>query len=476
MYQKKLLQLLRTFSEPEIKEFENFLRSPFHNKREELVPFYRVLCKWAPDYAIDPAGQQAAFSAAYPGKLFESKQLAYSMNYLLRLAEEFLTVSAFRSSGSDFELKRLELMADRGLALHYDYHLRKTKKSLYEGTLQESATYYRKHRLAEIEDKRFSQQDQRRFDPHIQQVSDMLDRFYYARKLRLLCDMAGRQRLFKQTYRLEMLDETLAVMEQSTLLSEPGIQAYYLVLKMLTDSDPQVFYIRVIALFEAGFAVFSPLDKKNILLHALNFCIRQIRDRPGNQFYMEEALRLYVFGIDNGILLEKGLLSPWHFKNVTRLAFNLKKLSWAESFIQDYSPKLPGNSGKNELYFSLAELNFHRANYDLALKNLNRLAFTDIHHQLNAKTLLIKIFYELGEEESMLSNLASFAVFLKRNNNISNELRKTYLNFCTLLQKVLRQNRKKLAALTHEVQNKTPLTDREWLLKILNGLNAKRIF
>jgi 16S rRNA A1518/A1519 N6-dimethyltransferase RsmA/KsgA/DIM1 with predicted DNA glycosylase/AP lyase activity len=82
--------------------------------------------------------------------------------------------------------------------------------------------------------------------------------------------------------------------------------------------------------------------------------------------------------------------------------------------------------------------------------------------------LLAKIFYDTDEEESLLSLLASFTIFLKRNKNISNNLKHTYLNFCQILIQILKKQETKIQKISSQIQETKLLTDRKWLLQILN--------
>jgi hypothetical protein len=81
--------------------------------------------------------------------------------------------------------------------------------------------------------------------------------------------------------------------------------------------------------------------------------------------------------------------------------------------------------------------------------------------------MLIKIYFEQEEEQALLSQLAAFTMFLKRNKEISIHLKRTYLNFCNLLFSILKRNPKKLPQLEEKIERTSPLTDKVWLLQQL---------
>ncbi|MFT4761074.1 MAG: hypothetical protein ACI9XO_003786 [Paraglaciecola sp.] len=50
MENSKLVQLLKTFSTQELREFKDFMQSPLFNKNQDLVDFYLYLKKIAPNF------------------------------------------------------------------------------------------------------------------------------------------------------------------------------------------------------------------------------------------------------------------------------------------------------------------------------------------------------------------------------------------------------------------------------------------
>jgi len=60
-----------------------------------------------------------------------------------------------------------------------------------------------------------------------------------------------------------------------------------------------------------------------LYLAAVNYSLRKLRQ--GKQEYREIALQLYSEAIERKILMENGVLSPWSFGNIVKLANLLKQ-------------------------------------------------------------------------------------------------------------------------------------------------------
>lgn len=460
----KLITLLRALNARERRRFLDFLHSPYFNTRSELIPFAEALFAALEKDETGPIDVKAAHEAASPEAPFQEKQAAYWMNYLLRLAEDFLATERFQNDSYERRHHLLEELVDRNLLVHYQFHLRRFTADLDRRPVHDAHWFYWSWQLADLENRHFHQKDERRSDPKLQKTADALDQFYLLKKLALLSEMRNRERLFSQTHEPYFADEAQQMADAEHLAGVPIIRIYALVLKMLSAKDSKDHFEACSQLFAVHHHLLARPERVTILSHLLNFCIGRIRMETDKNYFMEEALRLYLFGIEEEILLKDGVLSPWHFKNVVKLAINLKQLNWAKTFVQRYSERLSAEVRENAIFFNLADIHFHLREFDDALQCLSKVTYSDIHYQLNTRTLLIKIFFEKREEEILLANLAAFTLFLKRNKSLSGDLRRTYLNFCKLLNRILRNGNQDQARLARAIRQTSPLTDRDWLL------------
>ena len=78
MVQGKLIELLRCFSNKQVKRFHDFVASPFFNNREEVTKLWRYLSDFAPSFN-DEQGlkKEVVFHHIFPKKKFDDKELSY---------------------------------------------------------------------------------------------------------------------------------------------------------------------------------------------------------------------------------------------------------------------------------------------------------------------------------------------------------------------------------------------------------------
>ena len=175
-----------------------------------------------------------------------------------------------------------------------------------------------------------------------------------------------------------------------------------------------------------------------------------------------------MIGVEKGLLIKNDILPYWHFKNIIKLGLSLERYQYVENFIEQYGLMLEEKHRENLLIYSLAELNFYKKEYDVAMDYLSQVIYSkDIYYQLNAKSMLARIYYEKEEEELLLSLLASFKLFLRRNNKYSKGIIKSHLSFCNVLSRIMRKNKAKKASIKEQIENAKLIMDKRWLLKAL---------
>jgi hypothetical protein len=235
---------------------------------------------------------------------------------------------------------------------------------------------------------------------------------------------------------------------------------------MLTQEDATKNFKQLKSLIKEHSQVISTSEKQDIYLCAINYCGRQIKSNNNARYYVQECLDLYLDGIQEEFLFINGYLSPWNFKNVVKLGINLNKNVWIEQFIQEYYTKLAPEFQEDALHYNLADLAYRKGNYKAAQYHLLLVEYSDVFYTLGAKTMLLKIYYENDEIEALLSLIASFSIYLRRNKKISNNYRATYLNFTTFLHQIVRSTKEKLPFIIEKINQVELVTSRSWLLQI----------
>lgn len=468
MEKSKVISLLKSLNDKEWSGLEDFLASPFYNKNLELLSLLRILRTWLTKEGVAPGSRVDLSKALWPKQAYDAKTLTYALSNLNKLATHFLSLQKITDRPLALELVAMEVFSERNLEKHYAAAKRSVSDQLTVPTGDSFDFFRNRARFAEIRDQHYVRQKNRVFDIAIQQAAHDLDIYYYLRRLNLACSMLDRQQILKSVYEINISEPWIIHLKSSTVGQEPIIRLYLDIYQMLREESEEAHFAQLIDNLEIYTDRISHYDLTEIYQFAINYCARKIR--KGREPYVEEALKLYLTGIESRFLIIDGQLSPWTYANVIKLYLRQKKYEAAQHFIEKFLPYLPEAFQQNAYHYNLAELFYYTKEPGKAQSHLIKVAYNDLNYYLGARVLLAKIYYETEEEDALSSLLAAFMMFLQRNKELSHDLKQTYLNFCKILARIIRTPRARRAAICQTIAKTQLLTDRDWLLAVCNTL------
>ena len=269
-----------------------------------------------------------------------------------------------------------------------------------------------------------------------------------------------------------LLNEILKHLEVTEASNVPAIEIYRCIILSYTVEDSGVYFLKLKELIVAHQHLFLLEEVKNMYVFAMNYCINQINF--GKSEYLKEILFLYKQALENDVLLDEGQLSQWDYKNIVTTALRVKDFKWAQSFIQQYKTKLPKEDRKNAFTFNMARYYFAMKNYDEVLHLLQQVEYSDIFYQLDAKTTLLKTYFELGEWQPLYSLKDSFRVLLQRKRLITPQQKSNYLNLLNFAIRIFRvdvKDKRGLSKLKQEIIAANNVADKSWLLEKISELS-----
>lgn len=95
MLKSSLLDILRTFSKQELIKFEDFVRSPYFNKKENVLKLFLEIKKYAPAFENANLEKEKVWKSLFQGKEYNygiMKNLIFDLN---KLAEQFMIDQKF---------------------------------------------------------------------------------------------------------------------------------------------------------------------------------------------------------------------------------------------------------------------------------------------------------------------------------------------------------------------------------------------
>ena len=448
-----LLRLLEKLDKKALREARKWLISPVHNRRADVVDLFDFAARQL-ETASDRLQKPAAFAACYPGEPYDEARLNHLMSWLAAALREFLS---WREGQSDpVQVRLLSCRALRRLGLDEEFEK--------EWTQAQAALEAQPHR-----------DEQYHYQVHLL----LRERYEHASLQRRagglpLADMA---RHADTAYRLNRLRyECSAQVASAVSRGEPATEAeplpdtlrmYENLLEALRQPEQEAAFFTAKRLLEENWQRFRGNERRDLYLLALNFCIRKINN--GQRAFMRDAFDLYRSGLENRALFEYEHLSRFTYKNAVTAGLNLHEYEWVRQFIEEYRAYLHPRERHSAYCYNLAVWHFWQPDYDQAMILLRETDFADPLTNLDARSILLRIYYERGYGEALESHLDSFMSYLRRQKNIGYQ-RDNYLNLIRFTRKLLRtddSDRAGKAALREEIGQTAALAERAWLLEQL---------
>ena len=463
----KLLSILESFSKVELNRLKKFVESPYFNVNQEIITLNQYIYShfdkefnFTKEELWIELNKKESFNSLKVRKLFSD---------LLKLVEQFLAQEVYENNKLLKANYLLKSVSNKNLKKLISTSLSNAYRTSEKSPLRESEFFlYQYQREKNIYELKNSDLD-RNSESNLNQIVNYLDYFYLAEKMRYLCEIIVRENIISMDYQILFRDEIVAHLKKYKYDDVPLVSVYYHMFLTLTE-DKDENYFKLKELLEKHIDIFPNYEAKEIYTSAINYCSRKINS--GNNKFLSEFLQLNESLIEKNIIENE--LGPWKFKNIISVALKLGKFEWAENFIENYKNKLPERYKENAITFNTAQLYFYQKRYEELLPILLQVEYEDFTYRLNTKLFTVITYFELGEDEAILSFIDSFKTYLRRQKTISNKRQQNYINFLKHTKKLVKnkfeKNQVVLLKMQREIQDNGKTVSKEWLLEKIDQL------
>ena len=422
----------------EMRAYHDFVHSPFFNKNEKLCQMAGILLESYPGFEEKHVKKENVAKVLFGNDAKAEQKLNDHASYLVTLLHEFYAISGFKNEEIEKRLYTLRSLQNKEHGLEFERIAGQLKNIIEKNPNRNSDYHYHNYLLENEFDQYYLSKNERDKHDRFQNKVDALDAFYLSQKLKAACEMLNRQKVFTTVFSHRMMEQIADYIEANTeYLSElPSVMVYYHCFNMLSQPEIESHFIQLKGELEKSSGVLPNTELRELYDYLQNFCIQKIN--KGETGYFNTLLEIYKSLLSNEIIYENGYLSEWDYKNIVSTGLRLKDYQWTEKFITEYKEKLHPDMRKNAYIYNLASLHYEKKEHSLAIKLLREIEFTDVFYSLGARSILLKTYYEMHEDESLYSSIDSFKTFLRRNKLISDYQKSIYQN---LLKYTLQLNR-----------------------------------
>ncbi|MCC6724910.1 MAG: hypothetical protein IT258_10400 [Saprospiraceae bacterium] len=461
----KLMEVMASFSKIELREILKFLRSPFFNQRNDVVLLFEYLAASMSDSTLS-LDKVSVHKQVYQGQDYDEKQLRYTVSFLFQQLKSYLTQKEIMADPIQNQLLTIKALRKRSLQRVFESEWQQGKKALDAQLLRNSDTHFLQYNLYH-EQLLHTLSKTRTAAPGFEEISKELSQFFIANILHQSCVALSYQTVSKLDFLPAILPHVLQHLAEHDYSEVPAIQVYHCCFLMLKGVEPLANFQTLRNNIQRFQGHFPKSELKDIHLLALNFCIKKVNE--GSIPFRKEAFELYKSGLDSGVFLEDKHLSRFTYKNIVAIGLGLNEFEWVKQFIESFKPFLEKKYRESTYNFNLALYHFKRAEYTEAMTLLQRVGTDDVLNNMNARRMLLRIYYDLGETEALQSLLDSFQTYIYRKKDLGYQ-RDLYLNLIRFTRKLLNIEPKDTTAnqqLRQEIAATERVAEKEWLMEKL---------
>lgn len=481
MYQSQLIKYLSSFSKSELTEFRDFVHSPYFNKHKKTRMLLDHLLA-TQNWDTSNLKKEKIFQILFPSKAYEEQLLSNVISYLLKLLRRFYMQKQIESKEVDQQLDLLEIALNKGQDKLFLLSAGKLQKRFDQSTIQDSAFFLQQIRYEQLRDDYDLKYGKRIGGEYLKKAMKHFDVYFIGEKFKGACQMLARKQVTGQGYSFVLMEELVQFLEkeEERFSSIPSVWIYFLIYKMMTKSNPEI-YFQLKAQLKKQVQQFQKEEGRDLYTHALNYCIGRLN--LGETPYRKESFELYQQMLLNGLLYSDGSLPHWDYTNIVSLGCELKEYEWIKQFIFEQKDHLPKANKENTFTYNLAAFHYSQRDYEKSIDLLQKVVFTEIYYNLLTRLLQLRIYFETQNWQALDYNLETFRVYLLRTKQMEEQRRKSGLNlirFTKSLQRIIESKpllakekyQLKINALKKRILENRLVLNRSWLLLKIEDISV----
>ncbi len=470
-----LVILYRDLDKSETRRLGKWLHSPAHNLREDVRELHDYLSGGDRLFKTSALTKSRVWKRLFPDQPFDDARLRQAFYQATRCVEEFLAYENWSRRPMNGQLSLINELQQRNLGHQLERYLGKADRRMGDLPHRDEVYY---DSLNQLEQERYAYTAYHHplHRPNFEAISESLDISYLINKLRVGCNALFHQRINGTNFDTRFVEEAARLAQTYDLDAHPALAIFCYVYKGLTEEDPggdNISKLRDTVRYHSD--VLSRRDQNSVCLTAINLCVSNMN--RGISGYAREAFEWYRLGFERGVITDNQILSRENYLNPISIALKLGEFDWTAGFIEAFTPLLDEDIRENTATYARGNLAYYQKDYDRAMPLLVTVDFKHPIYNLLARTLLLKIYYELGEFDALDSLLDSMTTYIRRK-QLSDMHRKVFGNnvrYVRYLSRLIPGDAKKAAALQRRIAAEPLLTEKEWLLRMLGTARGNRM-
>jgi len=472
----KLFQLLSALSTADMKLLRKAVLSPLLNTNQTVVHLFEILRPKHPHFDSSPKARKKLFERLFPEEEYYDYKLRRLFSDLVEVIEHLLIHLDLQKEQRERKIKLIQAYRNRNLYDLFEKESNTLLAKMEEKTFASADFYLQKLQLLAskyyhpLYDKYNLKEDL------LADLMNSLDNYFILNKLRFAIVMMSTEKIRGEKYNYPFLEAVKNIDKKVIGKKNQLFNLHIQAIKLLEGDTSLDFDLYEEILFNQ-IGELDQEDQQLFFFTGLNHLIRLTHKGEG---LFKRTLEWYQYGLANNLLTNQQTIKNTTFGNIILCAIKAKALDWTKAFIAEYQSYLKEDNRLELVGYYEGILCYFQKDLNLALEKLNQ--YNPLPEFIfQVKTLTIRILFEklcqdISYFDTLLSNLQSFQVFIRRDSYYVATTYPRHYNFIKITRKIARklfngEDKHKIKNwFTLEISKNEPIHAKQWLIEQVNAL------
>ncbi|MEM0991673.1 MAG: hypothetical protein AAGI49_01490 [Bacteroidota bacterium] len=430
IFASKFVQILKTFSEAELKAFRLWLRSPWCNSNKNLVTLLASLRKYYPDFDNDELTKELLFKKILPKGKFSDRRMNNLLSEAYLAAERFLI---FQHLDQNEDLRKDILSQEWQSRDHESWFFGITRKKIAQLEAKSTKDWEDHLELLQLHRRIYHYPNQKlRMQTGaatIQKMDEELELTYLLEKAAIINEKMSRQSILRgEIYETETEIKRWKAASQTH--QHPALDFYKMRFAYTADNR-LAHYWKLRKMFFERYQELGEIQQKIHLAALLNDTNLFIRKKL---IASTENLPIYKLGLETGSIFYKGKLSYATYTTIIGASNTKKSFDFSLDVIRKYTQHLESSFQMDCEIWAKAHTAYHMGQLEKSLQLLLHHHFSIPYFQLLSRVLNTQVYFDLHLQDDsyqafLFNYLNTFERWLARDKVWSQSGKKSFLRF-----------------------------------------------
>lgn len=435
MQNSKLVTLLKTLSQAEMKEFRDYVHSPFFNKNKNVTGLFDYLRNHYPRFEGNELSDESIDSALFPGEDHDYFRIRNITSDLFALAKNFLAQLYYRDESVFYPTFLLEKLREKKLYGIIDQSLKSFKKELKAAKTLDEFFLLKQSELSQQEHFHQILKDPLGSFEYFQKDFDNFLEYALLRLLKFYSIMIHDKVQNNLEFDMKMFSQVLEFIKEPSNLRNPTLIIYSRIVFLVLEHSEKYFF-ELKELREHFSENLTREDRYMLDLYMGSFCA-DVYNTTANPDFQREHFLLSKAQFDRDEMTIGSMLYP-DFMIHVKIATRVREFEWAEKFMEKYADQLPDDEKDSCINFCRAYMSYYKGEYEMALNLLSKSNFSKNLLKTQVRILMLQSYYELGYFDVIPSMIETFRKFLDRDKSIPGMYKDSFMRYLKLFGDLIR--------------------------------------